>query len=214
LDPNTGREQQVIPVSQPINFMAISSDGQTLATSHEDKTVKLWQRATGKAIATLPRTFERSPDLSFSPDGRTLVTWFRDLLSVEFWDVASQTLRARLRGGPISSLSFSGDGKILALGGVDGSLRFWDMNLKREELVIPAHQPEAWAVAFSPDNKILATAGDDDTVKLWDSATLARRRVFRGHSATVLDVAFSPDGRLLASSSYDKKVKLWDLATG
>jgi RNA polymerase sigma factor (sigma-70 family) len=110
----------------------------------------------------------------------------------------------------VASVTFSPDGKTLASGSLEGTVKLWDMATGKERAAVKGYP----AVAFSPDGKILATGSRDNTVKLWDSTTGKERASLQGHSYYVLDVAFSPDGKLLASGSGDKTVRLWDVATG
>jgi WD40 repeat protein len=110
----------------------------------------------------------------------------------------------------VNSVSFSRDGKQLAMAGKDGTVKLWDINGKQLE-EFRAHQKSVNSVRFSPDDKFLATAGEDDTAKLWNlkGKKLAE---FKGHQNSVNNVRFSPDGKLLATSGKDGTVKLWALS--
>jgi WD40 repeat protein len=118
-------------------------------------------------------------------------------------------------GDGVTAVAFSPDGKALATGSRDNTVRLWD-TASRKPLGEPLRGHKDWvsSVAFSPDGKTLATGSGDKTVRLWD--TVSRRPLgepLRGHQDSVSSVAFSPDSKTLATGSGDKTVRLWDTAS-
>jgi WD40 repeat protein/uncharacterized caspase-like protein len=133
------------------------------------------------------------------------------------FNAAAQKLELVVRTGhslKVTSVAYSPDGKILASGSLDKTIKLWDVASGQEILTISGHGNGVRSVAFSPDGKTLASASDDATIKLWDVLTGKNLRTFLGHGGGVMSVAFSSDGRTLASGGEDNTIKLWDVDSG
>ena len=136
--------------------------------------------------------------------------WQRKLQDLADRDSAPVTLAGHT--AEVLSLAFRPDGKMLASGSRDGTIKLWDVASATISATLNGHAPVR-SVAFSPDGRTLATGGDDRTVKLWDVATGENTSTLTGHTIGVHCVAYSPDGITLASGSPDETIRLWDVAT-
>ena len=108
---------------------------------------------------------------------------------------------------------FCPNGKLLASGGFDKTIRIWDVATGKNIATLYGHSGDVLAVAFSPDGKTLASASFDKSIKLWDVSTGNNIATLTGHFDPVVSVVFSPDGKVLASGALGNVIKLWDVAT-
>jgi tricorn protease-like protein/tetratricopeptide (TPR) repeat protein len=116
--------------------------------------------------------------------------------------------------GWVNSVGFSPDGKKLASGSGDQTIKIWDVTTGKVLNTLKGHEGSVWSVGFSPDGKQLASGSVDNTIKIWDVTTGKVLNTLKGHESWVRSVGFSPDGKKLASGSDDKTIKIWDVTTG
>jgi serine/threonine protein kinase len=128
------------------------------------------------------------------------------------WQLAD-TLENQINSS-INTVALSHDGKILASGEDNKSIKLW--NLSNQQLMgnFPGHSQSITAVIFNDNDTVLATASNDQIINLWDVKTLAKIHSLTGHSHAVKSLAFHPCGQILASGSWDKTIKIWDVNTG
>ena len=101
-------------------------------------------------------------------------------------------------------LAFSKDGKDLASGSLDGTVRLWDTDIRRERLKISGHTGGVKALTYTEDNRILACGtGLDGILRLWDAGTSGQLSILLDHAGLNNVVAFSSDGRTLASAGSE-----------
>jgi WD40 repeat protein len=206
-----------------IRELAFSPDGRWLATGGDDHSVIIWDTASGERRRSLTGFPRLVSGVAFSPDGRWLAC------STGGWKATGSVQLFNLgRDGEVISLAtggkgdaqpgyielaFSPNGRRLAAGCDDSTIRVWDLDSRGPARVLPGHSAPVLDVAYSPDGRWLASAAADGAVKLWDAATGATIATLSGHSARVGSIAFDPDGRRLASAGLDLAVRFWDPVT-
>ena len=142
---------------------------------------------------------------------------------------ADESLTLRGHKGAVTSVAFSLDGKRIASGSADETVKIWDAKTGRELLTFRGHNGLVWSVAFSPDGKrIVSSAGlphRADDVRVWDAASGRQLLTLRGLDDVAVCVAFSPDGKRIAGSGVAKnkdtddkpesgQIKVWDARSG
>jgi len=87
-----------------------------------------------------------------------------------------ETLTLKGHSGPVSSVSFSPDGKRIVSGGSEyqkpGEIKVWDAQTGQETLTLTGHSGSVWSVSFSPDGKRFVSGSLDNTLKVWDISSL------------------------------------------
>jgi WD40 repeat protein len=128
--------------------------------------------------------------------------------------MASGKLLRSLEGpSSVTAMAFSLDGRTLASGSIDDTIKLWDMASGKLLRTIEGHSSYVASIAFSLDGRTLASGSSDDTIKLWEMASGRLLRTLEGYSS-VYAVAFSPDGKTLASGNDDKTIRLWEMVSG
>ena len=200
--------------SDAVGAVAFSPDGLMLASGSKDKTIQIWDLATGKSIRTFEGDSSTIWSVAFDSNGTRIATG-TGFWRVMLWDMKTgQSIRSLDHAASVWSVAISHDGQLIASGSGDKTTKIWDAVNGRLIHNLPDHTDFVYSVAFSPDDKTLVSASKDKKITIVDVATGRLLKTIDGHADQVRSVAISPDGQTLVSGSYDESIKIWNLETG
>ena len=191
-----------------------------------DKTIRLWNVATGEHKKTVKGHRKPASTLAFSPDGGTLASMSGEGI-IRLWDVDTGKRKKVLKAytGGLYKTAFSPDGKRLVSQNWNGTFQLWDVatgKQKKTGIISGAETIHNDLTKLSPDFQTVATVLPKlkgiprpyIQIGLWDVATGEQEHTLIGHTDSILSISFSPDGSRLASSANETTVQMWDVTTG
>jgi WD40 repeat protein len=198
----------------PVRSVALAPNGTSLLSASHDRTLRLWDLNSGKAIRPFVGHTNKVGCAVFSRDGKQVLSACDDQ-TVRIWNTDTAKHFQELRGhtGFVVSVALTPDGHHALTGSYDKTVRLWDLDSGKHQS-FEGHKDVVWCVAVSSDGKRALSGSWDGTARVWDIATRAERRQFKRHVGRVWPVAFSPDGRVAASGGGDSKIWLWQVESG
>jgi eukaryotic-like serine/threonine-protein kinase len=206
-----------------------SPNGYRIASAGTDKTVQIWDAATGGNVLTYQGHKDWVLAIAWSPDGKYIASGggyysSGSDITVQVWDAVTGYLSYTFPDHTdiVSSLAWSPDGNRIASASHDRSVRIWDALSGSNSMILPGHSNWVMSVAWSPDGKRIASASHDKTVRVWDAATGQEVFLPLKHTNWVQSVVWSHDSKYISSATGktesdgggDHLVHIWDATTG
>lgn len=208
--PGRGKPPANLPRAnlQPIEALAWSPDGRTLASVAQSEGVRGWNPLTGEERWAL-ETDRGYGSIAFTPDGKHIIAPIRTnaIYKYALWDATSGKKTVDLDGfGSGYALAVSADGQHFCNG-----RDLWDVKAGKVTHTLPVN---GWSheVAFSRDSKRVACDGHG--VRIFDVETGKEQFDDTGHAGAVLAISATQDGKLAATAGHDGTARVWDVSTG
>lgn len=196
----------------PVNAVAISPDGQWIASAGADAAIRLWRRDGAPLASLWDRSRAPIWSIAISPDGRRVASAGDDG-RVGIWSIGSKrgrSVAARGHEARVNSVAFTPDGQRIVSGSDDRTVRIWNLDGGQHGRTMTGHESEVNAVAVDSAGGGLVTGDQDGTVRRfdWDGNQLGRP--FFGPDGPVRSVAYLPAGRVIVIAGADGTVRVRD----
>ncbi len=157
--------------------------------------------------------------LKFFPDGKRLAV--ATSIGIWIYDVATGEALDLLTGhtAPVKSIAVSPDGKTLATGSADNTIRLWSTSTGEHKATCIGHKEEVRLIAFNPTGTTFVSVDDDESTRFWDVQTgKILKTTIKSDVTPTYTLAYSPDGALLFTIGYSDNngtlIESWDAQTG
>lgn len=210
-----GHERTLQGHASSVYGCAISRDGRFLISASWDRTLKIWDLASGHYLLTLKGHAAEVTSCVLFPDERRLLSSSADN-TLKVWDVYTGQIEQTLHGhtGEVTTCATFPDGERVLSGARDKTLRIWNWRSGQTLQTMKGHLSWVTACAVLHGGERVLSGSWDRTLKLWDTESGRELATFSGHAAGVRAIAVLPGGMRAVSGSEDHTLRLWDLSAG
>lgn len=207
--------------------VAISPDGQTLASRGNESTIKIWNLLTGQLLHTIKERFVGASALVISPNGQILASGSPE--GIKVWHLSTGNLLSTL-SQPYHTLyiAISPDGQFLTAKASHDEILVFHLPTSQLLRFLAGYASRNYNIEVSPDGQTLARGNEDGTITVWDWQSGNLLHTLKGNSPVqyqiedqaegrklaVYNLSFSPDGQIVASSNENGTISVWNYITG
>lgn len=223
LHAETGQQQQAAMVHpRHLTSLSWSPVHDRILTASIDGNLHLWDASTCQLLQRTDSHGDAVAALEWSPDGSKIIVG-RDNGAVEISTISHRSCSAAnwpidmtLKAGvtPVTSISWSATGDLIAAGDTEGRLRVWRYATDHRPLWEVAHSGAIRSVAWSPYSDRIAVGGADGTVSIRAASDGKPLQTLVGHGFGIRCVCWSPDATQLASGGHDETIRIWSAIDG
>lgn len=209
-----GHERTLIGHASSVYGCALTRDGKRLVSASWDRTLKVWDLASGQVLRTLKGHAAEVTAVAILPDEERVISGSSDC-SLRVWSLQTGQKLMTLLGhtGEVTCLAVFPDGYRVLSGARDKTLRIWDLRTGQVVQALMGHVGWVTACALLDEERVISGAWDK-TIRIWNADTGQEQFTLTGHAAGVRALAVAPGGRRVLSGSEDHTLKLWDVSTG
>ena len=208
-----GGQTEINPSRQMVSI-GVSVDGKRLFTGSEDGTVTVWNSETGEVLnGPFQGHGDGMTSLSFTSDGDGYRFASASIFgtNVLIWKLNGESIMCQGHSSAVYSVCFSPDGRHVASGSADNTIRVWNSQNGLLALrPLEGHEDLVFSVCFSGDGTRIVSGSVDGTVRIWDSSDGNLLSTLEGHSGSVYSVACSHNSSLIISGDEHGTVRVWN----
>jgi WD40 repeat protein len=206
------KEIRTIEGGEWISTVCFTPDGRFIIGEYTfAKKVNIWDSESGELIFTLGIN-DQLGAMDISPDGSKIA--LSCYHKIQIWSLISQKQLLSVDDDLVNgfAIKYSPDGKSLAVGLGDGSIKMFDPETLSLRYTLQGHFKSVLSVGFNKDNKYLVSGSTDQMIKVWNLKTKSQlKSLVNEHKGTIEAVAFSPNSNTFETTGDDKTIKLWKI---
>ncbi|KAF3269092.1 hypothetical protein TWF970_011589 [Orbilia oligospora] len=204
----------------------VQFDQEKIITGSRDRTVRVWDIATGQCLRVIGASHDPRPgsstigyhkgmgvlDVCF--DESHIVSCSKDT-SICVWERSTGLLLNRLRGheGPVNAVQLRGN--VVASASGDANIKIWDIENGNCMRTLSGHTRGLACIQLSEDRQTVVSGGNDQSIRVWDvDSGHLRYEIRDAHKSLVRSLYLDSQNERIISGSYDQSVRVWDLKEG